>query len=307
MVKAKSHSAFLRRENAVIIWNADLSLLPALAAMVHTCLAGGPAPGAATAVATVPAKAVGTSTADTKKDTAHGVSRGWAKHEHKRRVLVAAASLLVAACACFITLGVTVGPASPHVSSLNCPKNTCPASWVFTARSKLPYLLEAGWQQLHAGCVAAFLSLACSMSMYVHLQPSHFTGSSECARQLRYCKHALESSLQRTLVCVQVAQSGTSAGGCSKPVNITGVLWSDEFEDKCGTVTGIDPQNWNFQIGNGSAYGLNGMQLDFTVPVPRLCTFCLVPTITADVQASCLVLVTACLHVISAYTNCITA
>ncbi|KAL3146998.1 hypothetical protein ABBQ38_014965 [Trebouxia sp. C0009 RCD-2024] len=162
MAKAKSHNAFLRQENAVIIWNMELSLLPALVAMVQACLAVGHMPGAAAAVATVPAKAVGMSTADTKKDTALGVSRGSAKHGHKQRVLVIAASLLVAALACFITLGVTV------------------------------------------------------------------------------------------------AQSGTSAGGCSKPLNMTGVLWSDEFEDRCGTVTGVDPQNWNFQIGNGSAYGLTG-------------------------------------------------
>lgn len=278
MAKAKSHNAFLRQENAVIIWNMELSLLPALVAMVQACLAVGHMPGAAAAVATVPAKAVGMSTADTKKDTALGVSRGSAKHGHKQRVLVIAASLLVAALACFITLGVTVGPAFPCLPSLSFLQgHKHSASCVVTAPPELPYLLAARWQQLHAGYKAALLSLARSKSMYAHVQPSQYTRSSEHGPQTHYCKHGWKSSLHRMLVCVQVAQSGTSAGGCSKPLNMTGVLWSDEFEDRCGTVTGVDPQNWNFQIGNGSAYGLTGMQLDFTVHAPKLHTLCQVP------------------------------
>lgn len=62
---------------------------------------------------------------------------------------------------------------------------------------------------------------------------------------------------------MQVAKEVTP-GTCSKPANITGLLWSDEFEGGCSTMSGIDPNNWKFQTGDGSAFGLVGMQVCFT-------------------------------------------
>ena len=44
-----------------------------------------------------------------------------------------------------------------------------------------------------------------------------------------------------------------------KALNITGVLWSDEFDTKAATSTGVNADNWSFQLGDGSAYGLVGV------------------------------------------------
>lgn len=110
MVKATSCSAYLQQENAVIVWNTDLSLLPAVIGMVHACLKAGQTPNAAAARA-VPMQAQ-SSTANINKGHAHG---GHAHHTW--RVPAMAASMLVAACACFVALAIMVRSPFP------CPKS----------------------------------------------------------------------------------------------------------------------------------------------------------------------------------------
>ena len=61
-------------------------------------------------------------------------------------------------------------------------------------------------------------------------------------------------------VLVQLADKSEVAASRAQvnPLNMTDLLWSDEFETRATTASGVDPSNWSFQLGDGSAYGLAG-------------------------------------------------
>ena len=61
---------------------------------------------------------------------------------------------------------------------------------------------------------------------------------------------------------LQVAKSAdSSCGVSSRQADIAGLIWSDEFDVRACTPTGVNSSNWKFQTGNGSAYGLVGKRI----------------------------------------------
>ena len=74
-------------------------------------------------------------------------------------------------------------------------------------------------------------------------------------------------------VLVQLADKSEVAASRAQvnPLNMTDLLWSDEFETRATTASGVDPSNWSFQLGDGSAYGLAGASLFIEGSKMRAC------------------------------------
>ena len=99
MAKAKSHCAYLKHENALVMWDADISLLASTVRMVSAVLTATPTTDGAAFNSGKGCTAVGASSAASEKD---------GHRRRRQRLLAVAGSLFASACACFVVMGITV-------------------------------------------------------------------------------------------------------------------------------------------------------------------------------------------------------
>lgn len=121
MAQASSGCAYLKHENALVIWNTDISLLALRVPMVHAALSAEKGFASVIDANVAAVKNGGGCTSVAGTSAALEQSR---QRSRRRRLLGTASSLLAAACACFIVMGVTVRHLAGYVDLL-CVSHQC--------------------------------------------------------------------------------------------------------------------------------------------------------------------------------------